>query len=110
MNYAWESESIDGEHNYSVPKHLLHFGVAYTNNRWNILADAQYVSERQKSEVKSGTYYSDDAFFITNLAFNYDVTEDAKLQLTVYNLFDRNFYASEAASGRTYTMGLHYFF
>lgn len=110
VNYAWESESIDGEHNYSVPKHLLHFGVAYTNNRWNILADAQYVSERQQSEVKGGTYYSEDPFFITNLAVNYDVTEDAKLQFTVYNLFDRNFYASEAASRRTYTMGLHYFF
>lgn len=110
VNYAWESEDIDGEHNYNLPKHLLHFGVEYQRNKWDILADAQYVSARQSPDVDTGKYYSEDAFFITNLAFNYNVTPEAKLQLTVYNLFDKTFYATEAASERTYTVSLQYSF
>ncbi len=110
LNYAWESESIDGEHNYNIPKHLLHFGVEYNHGKWDILADAQYVSARQEPDVQSGTYYSEDSFFITNLAFNYNVTPEAKLQFSIYNLFDRTFYASEAASERTYALSLQYNF
>ena len=110
VNYAWESEDIEGEHNYNLPKHLLHFGVEYQRNKWDILADAQYVSARQSPDVDTGKYYSEDAFFITNLAFNYNVTPEAKLQFTVYNLFDKTFYATEAASERTYTVSLQYSF
>ena len=110
VNYAWESETIDGERNYYVPKHLLHFGVEYKADKWDILADAQYVSARQEPEVESGRYYSQDAFFVTNLAVNYNVTAEAKLQFAVYNLFDRTFYASEAASERTYTVSMEYKF
>lgn len=110
VNYAWESEDIEGKHNYNLPKHLLHFGVEYQRNKWDILADAQYVSARQSPDVDTGKYYSEDAFFITNLAFNYNVTPEAKLQFTVYNLFDKTFYATEAASERTYTVSLQYSF
>lgn len=110
INYAWESEDIDGAHNYYLPKHLLHFGVEYNTDKWDILADAQYVSARQEPDVKTGSYQSDDAFFITNLAFNYNVTPEAKLQFTIYNLFDRTFYAGEAASERLYTVSMQYKF
>lgn len=110
VNYAWESEDIDGEHNYSLPKHLLHFGVEYKQNKWDILADAQYVSARQTPDVQGGKYQSEDSFFITNLACNYQVTPEAKLQFTIYNLFDRTFYAGEAASERQYTLSLQYKF
>lgn len=110
VNYAWESEDIDGEHNYNVPKHLVHFGVEYNYNKWDILADAQYVSARQTPDVESGKYQSEDSFFITNMAFNYNVTPEAKLQFTIYNLFDKTFYAGEAASERLYTFSLQYKF
>lgn len=110
INYAWESEDIDGAHNYYLPKHLLHFGVEYNTDKWDILADAQYVSARQEPDVKTGSYQSDDAFFITNLAFNYNVTPEAKLQFTIYNLFDKTFYAGEAASERQYTVSMQYKF
>ena len=110
INYAWETGKANGEHSYNIPKHLLHFGVEYNYNKWDILADAQYVSARQAPDVDTGIYKSQDSFFITNLAVNYNVTPEAKLQFTIYNLFDRTFYADEAASERTYTMSLQYKF
>ena len=110
INYAWESGEVNGKHDYDIPKHLLHFGVEYNYNKWDILADAQYVSARQAPDVDTGIYKSQDSFFITNLAVNYNVTPEAKLQFTIYNLFDRTFYADEAASERTYTMSLQYKF
>ena len=89
---------------------MVHFGVEYNYNKWDILADAQYVSARQTPEVESGKYQSEDSFFITNMAFNYNVTPEAKLQFTIYNLFDKTFYAGEAASERLYTFSLQYKF
>lgn len=58
LNYAWEMESIDGEHNWDIPKHLIHFGAEFTDKRWDILADAQYVSARQEPDAVTGVYYS----------------------------------------------------
>lgn len=110
INWAWESEKIDGERNYYIPKHLLHFGVEYDKDRWDILADAQYVSARQYPDDETGKYYSEDLFFIANLSANYRITPEASVQVSVYNLFDREFFAQEAASGRTYDVSFRYRF
>lgn len=110
FNYAWETERIDGENNYDIPRHIVHFGIRYNLNKWDILADAQYISARQAPEVETGRYQSEDAFFITNLSANYAVTPEATLQLGIYNLFNREFYASEAAGGRAYNITLRYKF
>lgn len=110
INYAWEEEEIDGEHNYDVPKHLLHFGLEFTPGKWDILADAQYVSARQSPDEATGVYYSEDSFFITNLAINYAVNPEATVQFAIYNLFDREFYASEAAGERMYNFAVRYNF
>lgn len=110
INYAWEQEDIDGEHNYNVPKHLLHFGLEFTPGKWDILADAQYVSARQASDEATGVYYAEDAFFITNLAVNYAITPEATVQFSIYNLFNREFYATEAAGERTYGVSVRYNF
>lgn len=110
LNYAWEQEKVDGEINYDVPKHLLHFGFEFTHKRWDILADAQYVSARQSPDTDTGMYYAEDDFFIANLAVNYAFTPKTVAQFSVYNLFDREFYASEAASERTYAISLRHSF
>lgn len=118
INYAWESADVKGnpamnipdEHSYSVPKHILHFGTRYNYKKWDVLADAEYISARQASDVVTGAYNSEDAFFITNLAVNYAVTPQASLQFSIYNLFDREFYATEATSERTYALSLQYKF
>lgn len=41
---------------------------------------------------------------------NYKVDEHLKLQFAIHNLFDRRFYADEAAYGRTCTLGATYSF
>lgn len=110
LNYAWEMEKVDGEVNYDVPRHLLHFGLSFQHKRWHILADAQYVSERQSPDSATGLYYAEDAFFITNLAVNYALNPQTTAQFTIYNLFDREFFATEAASERTYAISMRYNF
>lgn len=74
------------------------------------MADAQYVSARQYPDDETGKYYSEDLFFIANLSVNYRVTPEASLQVSVYNIFDREFFATEAASERTYNVSLRYQF
>lgn len=118
VNYSWQSADVKGnpalgfedKHNYDVPKHILHFGTRYNYKKWDVLADAEYISARQAPDTVTGVYNSEDAFFITNLAVNYAVTPQASLQFSIYNLFDREFYASEATSERTYAMSLQYKF
>lgn len=113
FNYAWQQGEITNSKNatytnYDIPKHLLHTGINYTNDKWNIALDAQYVSERQAPDSVTGEYGAEDAFFIMNTYFNYKLNKEATLQFSVQNLFNKEFYASEATSGRTYTVGLRY--
>ena len=110
VNYSRVESKWDGATYNTIPRHLLHFGAEFNTNRWDITADAQYVSARQAKDEDTGKYGSEDPFFITNVAVNYNITPEAQLQFTVYNLFDRAFYANEAASGRTYNVSLQYKF
>lgn len=114
LNYSWQRGTIeDGDsdrNNWEIPKHLLHAGLEYNKDKWNALLDCQYVSARQRPDDPSGEYGAEDAFFIVNTAVNYKLFKGATLQLGITNLFDREFYCSEATSGRTYNLGLRYSF
>ena len=114
LNYTFESGELTyggvTERNWDIPKHMLNFGVDYTHGNFNGVLDAQYVGARQSVDSITGEYGSEDSFFLTNLYLNYNVDKNLKLQLAVRNLFDRNFYAYEATSGRTYTLGASYAF
>ena len=89
---------------------MLSFGVDYTRGKFNGVLDAQYVGARQSVDSVSGEYGSEDSFFLTNLYLNYKTDENLNLQFAVRNLFNRHFYADEAASGRMYTFGATYSF
>lgn len=114
LNYAWQKGLIENgdneERNYDIPRHLLHAGIEYNLDKWNALLDCQYVSERMAPDEASGEYGAEDAFFIVNLGVNYEIAKNTKLQLSVNNLFDKEFYCSEATAGRTYTVGMRYSF
>ncbi|MGM9572167.1 MAG: TonB-dependent receptor domain-containing protein, partial [bacterium] len=113
FNYAWQQGKLEtgGKEstNYDIPKHLLHAGINYNYDKWNALLDCQYVSERQAPDETSG-YGAEEAYFLVNAAVNYEIAEDMTLQFSINNLFDREFYASEATAGRTYNLGLRYSF
>lgn len=113
-NYTFETgESIwdgKGEHDWDIPKHLMHFGMEYTYGKLNWGLDAQYVSARQEASAATGEYYSQDAFFTLNTTLGYDVNDRLKVQLGIDNLFDRQYYAYESASGRTYNLSAQYKF
>lgn len=116
FNYAWQqAKNTDGktsveETDYNVPKHLLHAGVSYTKDKFNGILECQYVSERQAPDAVTGEYESQDAFFIVNTALNYKLSKGMTLQFGIDNIFDKEFYCSEATSGRTYYTGLRYSF
>ena len=116
LNYAWQRGKIKSTKNaseatdYTIPKHLLHAGVSYTKDKFNGILECQYVSERQKENAATGEYGAEDAFFIVNTAFNYKLSKGMTLQFGIDNIFDKEFYCSEATSGRTYYTGLRYSF
>ncbi len=122
INYAWQYGEIsqnkvedtnlkDSEtRDYDIPKHLLHAGLSFNQDRWNILLDSQYVSERQSPDSVTGEYGTEDDFFIVNAAVNIDIIKNFTLQLSAENLFDEEFYCSEATSGRTFTAGLRFIY
>ncbi|SEP31070.1 TonB-dependent receptor [Propionispora vibrioides] len=112
LNYTFESgentSSGQTTRNWDIPKHLLHAGVEYSKNKINWLTDVQYVSERQSPDLSTGEYTSEDAFFVVNTSLNYKVNDQSTLQFGIQNLFNRKFYASEATSGRTYSLSMNY--
>lgn len=114
FNYTYErgeNESNDQTtRNWDIPRHLLHAGVDYTYGKANWGLDAQYVSERQSPDADTVEYGSEDAFFLMNTYLNYKATDQIDLQFGIQNLLDRKFYASEATSGRTYTLSVNYSF
>ena len=85
-------------------------GVSFKKDRWHILLDSQYVSERQEPDSVTGEYGAEDDFFVVNAAVNFDIMKNITLQFNADNLFDSEFYCSEATAGRTYTVGLRFMY
>lgn len=122
VNYSWQHGRVErsavqdtniktvNSTDYGIPKHLLHAGLNYKKDRFGANLDCQYVSARQAPDAETGEYGAEDPYFIVNVGFNYEVAKNAVLQFTIDNLFDREFYASEPTSGRTYSVGLRYSF
>ena len=109
-NYTLTDAKISGDRYYYIPRHLVHFGVQWDAKPWQVLLDNTYVSARQAPDVDTGEYQSEDSYFITSLSANYEIQEGLVLQGDIYNLFDKKFYAGEAARERTYTVSLQYRF
>lgn len=114
LNYAWQQGKLEKNgkesNQYEIPKHLFHAGLEYNYDKWNALLDCQYVSARQAPDSANGEYGAEDAYFLVNAGVNYEISKGVTLQFAVNNLLDREFYASEATAGRTYTVGMRYSF
>ena len=122
LNYAWQNGKVEqktvvdtnlkdtNSADYGIPKHLLHAGLKYKQGKWSNILEAQYVSARQSSDAVTGEYNSEDAFFIMNAAFNYQMTKNTSVQFAIENLLNKEFYCSEATSERTYSLGVRYNF
>ena len=68
------------------------------------------MAARQDVDTTTGEYGSEDSFFTTNLYLTYKFDDRFRLQFGIDNLFDRHFYANEAASDKTYSLGATYSF
>lgn len=111
LNYAWQQGKLEGgDMMYSIPKHIFHAGIDYKYDKWKALVDCQYISARQREDSATDEFGAEDAYFIVNTSVNYDIAKNMTVQFGITNLFDKEFYASEATSGRTYNVGLRYSF
>ena len=114
FNYTFESgeNTASGQttRNWDIPKHLIHAGVEYSKDKLVWVTDMQYVSARQKPDADTGEYGAEDGFFLVNTSWNYKIDKQWSMQLSIQNLLDRKFYASEAANGRTYGVSMKYSF
>ncbi len=122
FNYAWqfgrlERDKVDNTNitdvskpDYGIPRHLLHAGIIYDKQKWNTVLECQYVSARQAPDEITGEYGAEDPFFIINTAINYNIAHNAEIQFAIDNIFDRKFYCSEAAAGRSYNISMRYHF
>lgn len=102
------TESYRNERIYGIPEYIMHSGLSYEKDKWNLLLDCEYVSAQMDPEEPTGEYGAYDAYFLVNLGMNYQITEGCTLQVGIDNLFDKKYFASEATDGRTYTVGLRY--
>lgn len=114
LNYTFESAALTANgvtvRNWDIPKHMLHIGVDWAKDRWNVGLDGTYVGARQDVSDLTGEYGAYDGYFTANLYANFKPTKDWKVQCTINNIFNRKFYAGEAANGRTYALGFQYDF
>ena len=87
----------------------LQLGMRY--DRFDKKDGYSYIgAARQGSDSVTGEYGSEDSYFVTNLYLNYKLNENVKMQFGIENLFNRKYYAGEAANERTYTFGTTYSF
>ena len=89
---------------------MVRFGGDYTHKKFNGILDAQYVGARQKVDAATEKYGAEDSFFLVNLYLNYNLNQQAKIQLSIENLLNRKFYAGGAAKERSYTLSVKYMF
>ena len=123
LNYTWQEAKITGKsitdtnftddttvRDYTVPKHILHSGVQYKVGKLATVLDMQYISDRQAPDKVTGEYGSEDSYVLFNMAMNYKLNEVLGIQFAVNNIFDRQFYNSEATDGRSYHLNLDFKF
>lgn len=123
LNYTWQEAKITGKsiantnftdedtvRDYTVPKHILHSGVQYKVGKLATVLDMQYISDRQAPDKVTGEYGSEDSYVLFNMAMNYKVNESLGIQFAINNMFDRQFYNSEATDGRSYHLNLDFKF
>ncbi len=114
LNYTFESGEYtsggDTYRDWDLPKHMAGFGIDYTRGKFGGVLDARYVAARQDVDTITGEYGSEDSFFTTNLHLTYKFDDSFRMQFGIDNLFNRHFYANEAASDRTYSLGAMYSF
>ncbi|MDR2508255.1 MAG: TonB-dependent receptor [Candidatus Accumulibacter sp.] len=108
LNYTWQEGKYTGGSSQgaiisSIPRHLLHAGIAYNDEKWQASLNGTYVSQRNAPGTPTGIYYlSYDPYFIANLRVAYKITKASRVSLFVNNLFDREYYQDYIAPGRTY--------
>ena len=114
-NYTYtESEITENSANPStvgknltmVPENMFNIGATLTQGPFSGTIIGRYVDKSYKNDDNSdfyeGVYGSYDSYFVTDAKISYDIFKHATLSFSVDNIFDKEYFSYEKASGRSW--------
>ena len=93
-----------------IPKVTANLGAEWNRGDWNASGWVQHVAKRYSSDSNddriNGVNGSYDAYTIANLKAGYRISKNLKLSFAVDNVFNKKYFASYRAPGRSYFLEL----
>ncbi|HNE17208.1 MAG TPA: TonB-dependent receptor [Rhodocyclaceae bacterium] len=115
LGYAWnDTEIIEnatnpasvGKQFTQVPEHTVTLAVDWRVGAWDASASARHVAKRfgadDNSDTVSGVPGAYDAYTLVDLKLGYRINKNLKAALSIDNVFNRDYYASYRAPGRSW--------
>lgn len=97
--------ATEGKYMTSTPRKMANIGVQGVQGPWSGSLSGHYVGKvynnDENLDTVSGVYGSYDAYFVANAKLSYAIRKGLKFSLSANNLFDRDYYESSRALGRS---------
>ena len=95
--HANDKVGLSGELDYR-PRHTLALGYQYDEGKWHARYDMTYTSEQKATlgypvtdPTKPYSVQKIGGYVVHNLSATYDLNEKSSVNLSIYNLFDKNY-------------------
>lgn len=99
-----------GQQFTQVPKQTASLGAEWAQGAWSFSGMARYVSKRYSTDANtdtvSGVPGSYDAYTTVDFKAGYRIDKNLKLSLSIDNAFNKEYFASYRAPGRSYFLEL----
>lgn len=99
------NRATEGKFMTNTPQKMANLGVQGVQGPWSGSLAGHYVGKiyanDENKDIVSGVYGSYDAYFVANAKISYAVKKGLKLSVSANNLFDRDYYESTRALGRS---------
>jgi len=114
-NYTWNDAriercsikpEIEGKRLTYTPVQMFNLGGTFVHKSWTASVIGRYVGKRYQDDDNSdranGVYQSYDPFFTADAKVSYQATSSATISASMDNIFDKEYYSSYKAPGRTW--------
>lgn len=113
-NFTWQdaitkenpaNRISEGKRLTNIPEIMWNLGLTFSKDGFNASVSTRYASKvysrEDNKDIARGVPWGYDSIFLTNLKLSYKITKWAKASIDINNLFDREYYYSYKAPGRT---------
>lgn len=113
-NFTWQDAitkenpanlASEGKRLTNIPEIMWNIGLLFSSGGFDASVTTRYASKiysrEDNKDIAKGVPWGYDSIFLTNLKLSYKLTKWAKASLDINNLFDREYYYSYKAPGRT---------